>query len=226
MDAIKFIQNDVERAHQTSPWVRASLLVVALFFPILFGLGLRADFHGAFALRILMPNLMSAMLMIFAFKSIYEVNFHERVAIKIATILLVLSVVMAAEKVMFPAAARTVYANNEIFWKENRACFSVGALSTLILALYFGILSYLTASWPSRSYRALIAGTSGVSGMVMLGFHCDSSSLPHVFLSHFGQGFVVGLVFFVAQVFFYAHQLKRKFPTLIKKLKNPGDLSS
>lgn len=226
MDTIKWIQSDIERGHFVRSWTRAGLLAIGLFFPVLFGLLLRQDFSDVFALRVLIPNLVSAMLMIFAFKAVYETNFNERLALKIAAVLLILSVFIAAERTLFPAGPRTTYASTEIFWYESQKCFRMGAGATLILGLYFASLSYLTASWPSRSYRALIAGAAAVSGMVTLSFHCDSSSVAHVFLAHFGQGVIIGFIVFSLQETFYLIQLKRKFPKLTAKIRNPGDLSS
>jgi hypothetical protein len=226
MDTIKWIQTDIARGHLIRPWTRAIMLAVGLFFPILFGLLLRQDFNDVFALRVLIPNLVSAMLMIFAFKSVYETNFNERLALKTAAVLLVLSVFIAAERTLFPAGPRTTYPSPEIFWSESQKCFRMGAFATTILGLYFASLSYLTASWPSRSYRALIASAAAVSGMVTLSFHCDSSSVAHVFLSHFGQGVIIGFIVFFLQEVFYFIQLKRKFPELTAKIKNPGNLSS
>ncbi len=99
-------------------------------------------------------------------------------------------------------------------------CFTKGGITTVVAGMWMTLFAFAIASWPSRRWRALLSIEAGISGVIMLGFHCDSSSVGHVIIAHLGQGIVLGLLVFVGQELYFYTGLKNSFPGLKTKIKN------
>jgi hypothetical protein len=214
MDAIEFIQKDMNRGRKKL-WV--SLAALTFLCPVLLGIFLRDDLNGVFEPRVFSANLGAAALLSVGVFSIFKQRFSSSKAFAMAIVFAFLALFFATDRIFFPVAERTPYATDAIFRVETSRCFLKGAFETSILGACLVISSFLFSSWPSRRWRALISVIAGVSGTVMLGFHCDSSSVSHVALGHIGQGVLVGLIFFGLQEFFFRLKMRSIFPGLINR---------
>jgi hypothetical protein len=214
MKAIQFIQQDLKRGTRLRPPLLLLVGVATLAFPIVSGIGFRQDYVGVFDLRILIPNLLGALLLGLSVMAIFQTRFRSGKTFNLAAFALGLGLLLASERVIFPAGDRTFYASPLVFWNETVRCFAKGILEGLLMGLALSFSVFRFSSWPSRRWRALIAFAVGVSGAVMLGFHCDSSSASHVFIGHVGQGLVTGLGAYFFQSRLFSTKVRNLFPKL------------
>lgn len=213
MNAIDFIENDVRRATRGKVF-RLALGAGIFAVPVLLGIGLRNGLEGVFNPRIFFPNLLASALL-FSVPLFYERRSTKK---NLGWILLglIVSLFLATERVFFPVFERTSYASNSEFWYESAKCFYKGGMTTLASGALFILLAFGVSSWPSRSWRILLSIAAGISGAVMLGFHCDSSSAAHVLAGHLGPGILFGLILFGIQEILFISGLKRALPQDIK----------
>jgi hypothetical protein len=224
MDAIKWIKSDLERPRNYGQGMRTLFLIIILILPACLGIALRDGLSGVFVPRVFIPNIIAATALALAFRAAYKNNFNSRQSFIFGFVLLILCGFLANGRAFFPVGERTVYHSTSLFWSENLGCFTKGGIMTLVMGIYLSAISFVTSSWPNRRWRAYLAAVSGMSGMIMLGFHCDSSSLGHVFFGHFGQGLILGVVVFLLQEILFRLQVRRALPDLMKKIKNGGKL--
>ena len=204
MDVIGFIEKDLGRARSKSPLSRVLLGTVVFALPVALGILMREDLIGVLDARTLLPNLIAALLTAVVFLLSFRRNLASGRALRLAGLGLCLASGLAVERVFFPSGLRTTYPSSDVFWHENLRCFTKGGSTTLITGAWLMGCAFLASAWPSRRWRAIFAVLAGVSGAVMLGFHCDSSSAGHVLIAHLGQGVVLGLRrIFRAGVFVY-----------------------
>ena len=221
MDALEFIQKDISRARSSSrPFIIMGLVLFLL--PIVLGIGLREDNRGIFDPRIMLPNLAGAFILMAVLISGYSKNWSSRSVFAWGALGIALGLFLATERIFFPPGMRTIYTSNEEFWHESARCFIKGGFTTVIAGLCLSLFAFGISSWPSRRWRIFLSFSAGAIGAVMLGFHCDSSSVGHVALGHVGQGLIFGLIIFIGQEIFFHAALKRRLPILMEKIKNPS----
>jgi hypothetical protein len=224
MDAIKWIEQDLNRSKKRSNGVLFLFMAVLFLVPMMVGIGFRSDLNGVFDPRVFIPNGVGALCVAFAFVLAYASYFTHRKSIRFGAILLIVGSILMIERVFFPEGLRTHYGSQAVFWDENLKCFLAGGVVSLGIGIFLTSVAFLTSSLPSRSLRFYLSLISGASGMVMLGFHCDSSSVGHIFFSHVAQGMVLGACIFLLQEFLFSLQLKKAFPELTQKIKNVARL--
>ena len=222
MDAIKWIEDDLSRQQRTPSILRDLFVFVLISIPVLMGLGMRAGLDDSMSLRLLVPNIMATVLLGYLFKKIFEQHFVLTKNLRLSLGLFLFSIILGTERVFFPITIRTTYSSDAVFFREFLACFFKGGLTGLIAGIYLSIISYTATSLPLRKSRMFIAALSGLSGLLMLGFHCDSSSLAHVAFAHLGAGVSMGLVVYVILELIFIAQLKSRFPSINEKVKNLG----
>jgi hypothetical protein len=196
------------------------LALVVLAIPVGLGILLRDGYEGVLAARTFIPNLSGALLLFFV--AVFALRSHRssQRALYLGYLGIFLSVFLATDRIFFPIDARTSYFSSDAFWAENSRCFTKGGVTTAITGLWLSFCVFVASSWPSRRWRFLFSAAAGASGVVMLGFHCDSSSVGHVLISHLGQGLVLGALVFVLQQGLFRLGLKRAFPALSSRLKD------
>jgi len=218
MDVIKFIEKDVERGKRRSWLIMIALLLATALFPVLFGIFLRDDLNGVFEARIFIPNLMAAILL-----GLFPLFYARRNQISkwvfpLIALTLGFSLFLAIDRIFFPPAIRTVYASDESFRHETLLCFRKGAFSASVMGIWLCYFAFMISSWPSRRYRFLLSAVAGISSAVMLGFHCDSSSVSHVLVGHIAPGIVMGLMVYFAQEMVFVRGIRKAFPGLSDKI--------
>jgi hypothetical protein len=196
MDTIAFIRNDVEKDAQISGWRLAVFGLGTAAIPAALGLFLREDWRGVFELERLVPNILAAVLL-----GLFPVLYRRRIAGGVRAypkmaIFLALAVLFAAARLAFPGGDHTQYDSSAAFWSATRVCFGKGAIAAAVTGLWLGLLTLYSFSLPSARWRKLIAAAGGTAAAVMLGFHCDSSSVPHVLLGHILPGAVTGFAIY------------------------------
>jgi hypothetical protein len=218
MDVISFIEKDIIRGQKKLPIFAFFFCAVTLLFPAVCGLLLRDDNIGVYEPRVLIPNMMAALLLIL-FPYFYDrrTSFGKRALVSVL-VGLALALFLSTERAFFPPFERTVYASSQIFWMESRLCFLKGGLTVAIMGGYLSYFVFGASSWPSRRWRFLASLVSAVSGAIMLGFHCDSSSFEHIIIGHIGPGILVGFIVFIVQDLIFVFKLKNNFPNLSKKM--------
>lgn len=213
MDALQFIQSDIKRGKRKT-WIYALLALVTFLLPIAFGIGLRDDYGGVFDLRVLIPNLTACLLLAFGAFLVFKSRFSSSRIFNWTLIALGIGLILATERVLFPAGPRTTYASAFIFWEESGRCFFKGALEGIVLGGCLSLFALFFSSWPAHRWRVLISVTAGVSGAIMLGFHCDSSSPFHVLIGHIGQGVFAGFCALFFQNRIFTSKMKNLFPNI------------
>ena len=224
MDTIEWIKRDLENAKKTSPQKKIPLLLVFVLLPLVLGLGMRASLDHSLEPRVFVPNLIALLLTGFAWFWVDRKNFSRLQGFRLALVFNVLSLGFAIERIFFPIGPRTEYSLPGILEQESLQCFLKGGASSLFVGIYLSIVTLFTASTLSRPARFLLALTAGISGTIMLGFHCDSSSVAHVMWGHVLQGVAAGLLIFGLQEILFLLNLKKSFPRLIQNIKNPTKL--
>ena len=214
MDAIQFIEQDLKRGKKHETLLQIVVLSAALLFPVALGIGLRRHYAGALEPRVFIPNLVATFLLGGGLLWMFRSRFSSARIFYWAMLAFALGLILATERVFFPVGERTFYASSDVFWGETGGCFLKGAVESLVLGAALSFISFKYSAWPSRRWRALISVAIGVSGAVMLGFHCDSSSPEHVLIGHVGQGVFTGLIAFFFQNRIFASKMKTLFPTL------------
>ena len=219
MDALGFIEKDLKRSGRAgSPFVFGGIWGAALV-PAALGLGLRPSLGGVGGPHVLIPNVLAALLLALAAWLTRQRTPRAFQAVRAA---LVVAALLAIERAIFPpGGARTTFASPEEFRTATTACFAKGALATIVTGAWLGILAFAFSPWPSRRWRAIVAFGAGVSGAVMLGFHCDSSDWNHVLLGHLGQGVAMGAGLFIIFEGVFQLGLKSRLPELMAKVRNP-----
>lgn len=216
MDVITFIEKDASRAKEKSRLARGLRAGVAFAIPVGLGILLRDDYDGVFEARTFIPNVLAACLI---FLMVWIALRAGRASWRLLFAGALLGAFLATDRVFFPLGARTAYPSLDAFWHENGRCFTKGGGATVVAGLWLSFCAFATSSWPSRRGRAALAALAGTSGVIMLGFHCDSSSVGHVLVAHVGQGLVLGALVFILQETVFYFGLKRSFPELTAKLR-------
>lgn len=216
MDVIAFIEKDAGRARGISRFARALACAVIFGLPLALGILLREGYEGVFDAGTFVPNLLGALL-VFAV-SLAALG-PRRFALRWLAAGVLLAVLLATGRVFFPGGARTAYASSGLFWHESGRCFTKGGLTTLAAGLWLTYCAFVGSAWPSRRWRVLLSAVAGASGVVMLGFHCDSSSIEHVLVAHAGQGVFLGAAVFAVQEAAFYLGLRRAFPELAERLR-------
>jgi hypothetical protein len=224
MDTIEWIKLDLARAKKVPVVLR--ILFATIFFLIPIGVGLlsRKDLDDSLHAAILIPNLLAMVALGLAWLEVSRQNFSSRQAFRFALFLLPLALFFALDRLFFPGGPRTEYLLESRFEHETLQCFLFGGATTLGVGLYLTLVTFLTSSLLSRRARFFLSIASGMSGAVMLGFHCGSSSIAHVMWGHLFQGIAAGILIFGLQEIIFAIRLRRSHRTLVDTLKNPQNL--
>ena len=220
MDAIKWIEDDLNRQKRTTNLARTFFVFVLISIPGFMGLGMREGLDDSMNSRLLLPNMIATVFLGFIFKKLFEQNFVFAKNIRLYFVLFLLSLGLATERVFFPIAERTAYSSDAAFFHEFLGCFLKGGLTTFVAGVYLAFVSFTASSLPLRKSRMLISALAGLSGTLMLGFHCDSSSYAHVLLAHVGAGVVMGLLVYLLQELLFVARIKAGIPELKEKIKN------
>ena len=216
MDIIKFIEEDIQRNKQTPGYKKYVIIIGTALLPVLLGIFLRDDLNGVFDPRNFFSNLVAALLLL-SIPTLYEKrSAYGKIILSIMLISLALSIFFATERMFFPGSNRTSYVSEAIFWHESKQCFIKGTFASLIMGVWLTIFAFKLSSWPSRRFRLVLSFTAGISGTVMLGFHCDSSSVAHVLTSHLGQGLITGLLVWVVQELIFFSKIHKLFSKLYR----------
>jgi hypothetical protein len=218
MEVIQFIQNDVQRSSQQSAWKRSLLLFGVFAAPVALGILLRDSMNGVFDTRTFIPNLLAILSLTFSVSFLIR-KAQPKTDFKWAMGGLLLALYFATDRMIFPPGDRTVYSSSESFWHECFRCMGKGSATTALVGVWLAVFAFTISSWPSRRWRGFLSMSAGVGGVIMLGFHCDSSSIEHVLVAHVGQGFLVGALLFMAQEVFFYLRLKQAFPALSERIK-------
>lgn len=224
MDVVTFIQKDIERFSQRSTRITFALAVLVLLVPMGLGLLLREETLPALAPRTLLPNLLAALLSSMLFYKITSKPAAWRSTLAVSGAGCFVILLLATERAYFPSALQTTYESAEAFWRESIRCFSKGGVTTLLLGSIFLSYALMGSSLPTQGMRRVLAAFSGVLGVLMLGFHCDSSSWEHLLVSHIGQAVVFGGVLYGVGQALFRSKLKRAFPKLWARIQKPGRL--
>ena len=224
MEVIQFIQNDIQRSSQQSAWKRNLLLFGVFLLPVALGILLREGLDGVFDTRTFIPNLLAILSLTFSVSFLVRKN-QPKTDFKWAMGGLLLALYFATDRMIFPPGDRTVYSSSESFWHECFRCMGKGGATTALVGVWLAVFAFTISSWPSRRWRGFLSMSAGIGGVIMLGFHCDSSSIEHVLVAHVGQGVLVGAFLFLAQEVFFYLRLKQAFPKLagsIQKFRKIG----
>jgi hypothetical protein len=220
-NAIDFITQDIARSQRPRGALDGLFALGVFLVPVGLGLLLREDMKGVMEPRTLIPNLLAALFIVLLCSVVFSRNYFGNRLFKIAFSILILGLLLATDRIFFPVGGlRTLYDSSETFWRESFRCIEKGALASFVSGLWLSVFAFTLASLPGRRWRALICASAGVSGTVMLGFHCDSSSVGHVLIAHVGQGILVGVLLFVTHEFLIRSKLLRRFPSFAGKLKS------
>jgi hypothetical protein len=217
MEVIQFIQKDVQRSSQQSSWKRNILLVGVFLIPSALGILLRDRIDGVFNTQTFIPNVLAILALTFSVSFLIQKS-QPKTDFKLGIGGLLLALYFATDRIIFPTGARTVYDSSETFWHEAFRCMGKGSATTALVGLWLMIFAFTISSWPSRRWRVFLSVAAGIGGTIMLGFHCDSSSVEHVLVAHVGQGVLVGAVLFLAQEVFFYMRLKQAFPKLSERI--------
>jgi len=224
MDAIEFIEKDVKRGSANRSITRILASIGAVLIPIALGVGLRDGLDGVFTPRILIPNLVAAVLLGVVISASYGRLFSSFTTWRWSRWGLVCAMILAIDRVVFPIGVRTSYPSQAIFWQESLRCFTKGSVSAVVLGAWLILFAFGFSSIPSRRWRVLISFAAGVSSTVMLGFHCDSSSWEHVLYGHVGPGAAVGTALVLIQELLFKIKLGSALPSLAGKIRNPSKI--
>jgi hypothetical protein len=217
MEVIQFIQNDVQRSSQQSAWKRNVLLAGVFLLPAALGILMRDRIDGVFDTRTFIPNVLAILALTFSVSFLFRKS-QPKTDFKWGLAGLLLALYFATDRMIFPTGERTVYDSSEAFWRESFRCMSKGSATTALVGVWLMVFAFTISSWPSRRWRAFLSVSAGIGGTIMLGFHCDSSSVEHVLVAHVGQGVLVGAVLFLAQEVFFYVRLKQAFPKLSERI--------
>lgn len=224
MKVIQLIEADVARVTTTPIWKKLLFSILLFLTPAALGLFLRADLNGVFELKVVLPNLLAS-LFLASLPFTYEARAINKNYFLGSVLLMGASLFLASERVCFPLAPDAGFTNSAAFWSASANCFMKGSLATFVMGTLYSVFIFGFSSWPSRRYRILISGMSGVAGATMLGFHCDSASLAHVASAHWGQGVLIGGVGFVIQEMYFRYRLKTQLGEWGAKLRRANRLA-
>jgi len=216
VEVTQFIEDDIKRASNHSPRIRILVGAGVFLFPVALGIFLRDRTDGVFDPRTFVPNTLAILALVFSASFLVR-KANPKSDFKWGMLGLLMALYFATDRI-YSAEVRTEYASSESFWRESLHCFTKGGLTTLVMGLWLAFFAFTISAWPSRRWRAFLSVASGVSGAIMLGFHCDSSSVAHVLVAHVGQGIVFGVVLFLAQEAYFYWGLKRAVPGLSKRI--------
>ena len=193
---VRYIRKDVERGRNLRPGQILGVAFLAAAIPILLGIGLRSGAFGETDAGTLLHHVSAAIfvggLVVFYAKRAEA----PRPALYLSILVLFESLQFAMVQMLSPVGPRTAYANSSVFWAETRACFFRGTFSVVVLGALLGYFALRMTALPTLRWRVILAAGAGVSATVMLGFHCDSSSVRHVLYGHVGPALVVGSIVF------------------------------
>jgi hypothetical protein len=217
VEVTQFIEDDIKRASHRSPWLRVLLGAGVFLFPVTLGVFLRDRIDGVFDPHTFVPNTLAILALVFSASFLVR-KANPKSDFKWGMLGLLMALYFATDRI-YSADIRTEYASSESFWRESFHCFTKGGLTTLVMGLWLAFFAFTISAWPSRRWRGFLSVAAGVSGAIMLGFHCDSSSVAHVLVAHVGQGIVFGVVLFLAQEVYFYSGLKRAIPGLAGKIR-------
>jgi hypothetical protein len=224
MEAIDWIKRDLARPQTISPRTRFMLFLFFVIFPVALGILLRESMEGVFHAVVLIPNLTAFLLLSLVYYRVQQKNFCEKQSFTLALWLLPLALLFATSRIFLPDGLRTETVLPGLFEKETFQCFVTGAFTTLVSGIYLSIATAFSASVLNRRARFFLAMVSGISGTLMLGFHCDNSSVAHILWGHVLQGIMAGFLIFGLQEVLFAIRLRKAFPALFAKLNQPDQL--
>ncbi len=223
MNVISLIESDVSRVKPKK--MQSFLFWLGLaFIPAGFGILMREDLVGVLDLRVLGPNLLAALVVSVAAWLVGMKNLLPKKLFGVTLVIALFGLLFAVDRMMFPVDVRTTYATLADFWLGNGKCFGKGLVTSLVFSMWVGGFAFLLTSLPNRRRRVMICLVSGIAGTVMLGFHCDSSSVGHVLVSHVGQGVIAGYLAFLLLEAGFQNTIRSKVPRVIRGIKNPHKL--
>ena len=198
MDAITLITNDTRRRSETSKWLGWMGALFGVSIIIILGIGLREDWVGVFAPENLISNLLMT-----AMVGLYPVFYFQpkeagQLTHKPLPLIAALVLFLSLRKVFFYEPL-TIYANMAEFWEEIVKCLVKGTLTSALLSAASTLILFRLSALPTLTARSAALISSSLGGVVMLAFHCDSTSIGHTVLAHWGQGLLVITVAYAVQ---------------------------
>ena len=209
MNTIDFIQNDIKKKTQSSPWAYRILFAVLFLASPIYGFVSRDDGGNALRLQSLFSALAGFVILLFVVKNLLRGEFfvNKTLGIVLMSVVLILAIQTA---LLYPDTDSVT---------SQVSCFFKGCSSTIIAGLALSFFAFKFAAWPTRAHRLLLATASGLAGALMLEIHCDSASMGHVFFGHVSQGIFSGLIIYALMEGLFMLKLKQTFSAL-GKIKN------
>ncbi len=217
--ALDFIQDDIAKTQTARRRLPIALGLITLLLTVAMGLWLRDSVDDSFALAIFLPNL-ALMISLLTYSWIFPATRKIKWLLPFLGVAAVLSFYRA-----FTASVPTVYASGAQFWAENLACLAKGAIASALAASLFAWAISRLAPTPSRPWRIATSVMCGMIGVSMLSFHCDSSSVAHLTIAHWGQALFGIALSLGIQRYTFRRQLKKALgASTLEKMKNSNSL--
>lgn len=219
MEVIQFIQNDIRKSAELAPWKRYLMVLAVFLVPAALGILLRDRATGVFDPKTFIPNLLATFWLTFSVSLLLVQKPNFRPGFIFGLIGFLFAIFLATDRIYSWSGPHTGYASSEIFWHESLLCFAKGGLTSLLVGMWLAYFAFALSAWPSRRWRAFLSIASGVAGTIMLGFHCDSSSVAHVLVGHVGQGVFFGALLFIGTEIVFSLGLKKAIPELSSRIR-------
>lgn len=225
MDAIDFIAKDIKKSQVNSKIFMVFMLGI-LIIPAALGIALRDEHEIVWNYQTFIFNSFAAIALALATLAVFRRETFSLALSKWSWVIFLLAMVFSVKRIFFPLTdLHTVYNTSDSFIHETWLCFQKGSWTVAAMGLWVIAFSFGFSSWPTRKLRFMSSVSAGVAGMVMLGFHCDSSSVAHVLLGHTAPGILLGVsLFFIQEILLY-FKLKTAFPQLFNKIKSFSKIS-
>lgn len=221
MDIIQFIEKDIKRDNKNSSVFYVTVFLIVTLLPSALGIFLRDEHIIVWEYRTFVFNALAAVLLgssaiLFYRRQNFSAKWNHW-----AWLFISFSILFSVKRLFFPSEnLRTVYQSMTQFWTETILCFEKGSFATLALGGTLIVFSFMLSSTPNRKRRFLTSLIAGMASLVMLGFHCDSSSIGHIFLGHLGPGVVCGVLLFILQEGLFYFKIRSQFSFSKNQIKN------
>ncbi|MBC7397490.1 MAG: DUF1109 family protein [Bdellovibrionales bacterium] len=225
VQVIQFIQSDLRREK-----TQARLLLILFVFgtaaiPALLGFVMRVDLNGVFEPHALLPNLFAATLL-----ALFPLIYQKRARLSTASVWVAATTLIAAfgfssARLFASSGNLAEFTSKAAFSNASESCFLKGLLGSVLVGTWLCLFVFHFSSLPSRRWRTLSSVAAGVAASVMLGVHCDSSSLIHVSIGHWGAGAVVGSLLYFGQEYWFRKILQSRVPDLLSRIDSANKIS-
>jgi hypothetical protein len=188
MKILDFIENEAHRT-KSSKTLLALVCVLGVFALAAYGLGLGFESRAPFQLaQALPPFVMSLLLGATLYSFLSAAPWRRK-----APWLLVAFVAFLSLSFLHPYTLSSLkgFEMGPDFWAACWHCMSYSAGSSALATLVLAGLFWKFLPLPSARWQKVFAAVPGLSGVVVLTYHCVGSEWTHVAASHWGQLFIV-----------------------------------